>query len=84
MAASLLLGGRRRRTGAICQTLVDGRRPVSWQHLRHIDLMTTLHLPDLLSAALFRSLAILGSHGIRIDQLLREGRFGEHAHGYQT
>jgi hypothetical protein len=41
-------------------------------------------LLDLLGTALCRSLAILGSHGIRIDQLLREGRFGEHDHGNQT
>jgi hypothetical protein len=46
--------------------------------------MTAFHLPDLLGATLLRGLAILGSHCIRVDQLLRESRFGQYAHGNQT
>jgi hypothetical protein len=46
--------------------------------------VTAFHLPDLLGAALFRGLSILGRDRIRVDQLLRESRLGEYAHNNQT
>jgi hypothetical protein len=79
-----LTDGCRGRIGAIFQALVDSRRPVSRHHFRDVDLISALHLPDLLGAALFRGLAILGRNCIRVDQLLRESRFREYAHGNQT
>lgn len=66
------------RVRAIFQALIDGRRPISRQHLRDFDLVTALHLLDLLGAAFFRSPAILGSNRIWVDQLLCEDWFGEY------
>jgi hypothetical protein len=51
--------------------------PISGQHLGFVCLVSAFALPDLLSAALFRSLAIFGSDRIRVDQLLSKGRFTE-------
>jgi hypothetical protein len=53
----------------------DVGRPISGQHLGFIGLVSAFVLPDLLSTALFRSLAIFGSDSIRVDQLLSNGRF---------
>ena len=68
--------------GPSSQALIDCRGPIARQHLRDVDPVTALHLPDLFGAALFRGLAILGRDRIRIDQLLRESRLGEYAHDY--
>jgi hypothetical protein len=80
----LLTNGRRRRIGTIFQTSIDRGGSIARQYVRDVDLVAALHLPDLLGAALFRGLAILGGNGIRVDQLLREGRFGEYAHDNQA
>ena len=57
------------------QATRDMGGPISGQHLGLIGLLSAFALPDLLRTALFRGLAILGSDGIRIDQLLSKGRF---------
>jgi hypothetical protein len=57
------------------QAARDMGSPISGQHLGLIGLASAFALPDLLRAALFRGLAIFGSDGIRIDQLLSKGRF---------
>jgi hypothetical protein len=72
-----LTNGRRRWIWASLQASGDFSRPVSGQHLRGLDLATAFELLDLLGTALFRSLAILGSDGIGIYQLLGKARFGE-------
>ena len=56
------------------QTLRDMRGAVSRQHLGLFSLLGAFALPDLLGAAFFRGLAILGSHRIRVDQFLGESR----------
>jgi len=53
----------------------DVGSPISGQHLGFIGLVSAFVLPDLLSAALFRSFAILGSDSFWVDQFLSEGRF---------
>ncbi len=52
----------------------DMGSPISGQHLGLIGLVGAFALPDLLGTALFRSLAIFGSDGFRVDQLLSKGR----------
>jgi len=51
------------------------RNPISRQHLGFIGLFGAIELPDLLGTAFLRSFAILGSDGVRVDQLLSKGRF---------
>jgi hypothetical protein len=53
----------------------DMGRPISEKHLGFIGLASAVALSDLLGTAFFRGFAILGSDGIRIDQLLRKRRF---------
>jgi len=73
-----MAGRRRRWIRAVFQASIDGSRPVSRQHLCDVGLVTALELLDLLGAALFRRLAILGSNCVRVDQLLCEAWFGEY------
>lgn len=58
-----------------CQACGYVRDPISRQDLGFIGLVHAFALSDLLGAALFRSFAMLGSNGIRVDQFLSEGRF---------
>ena len=63
--------------GVFCQASRDMGNPISGQHLGYFGLVSAFALPDLLSTALFRSFAILGSNSIWVDQLLSEGRFNK-------
>jgi hypothetical protein len=78
------MNGRRRRIGTIFQASIDCGGPIARQYVRDVDLVAALHLPDLLGAALFGGLAILGGNGVRVDQLLRESRSFEYAYDDQA
>jgi hypothetical protein len=62
----------------------DMGNPISRQHLGVIGLLSTLELPDLFGTALFSRFPILGSDGIRIDQLLSKGRFAKNQRSNKT
>jgi hypothetical protein len=68
-------GGGRFGLTVFGQASRDMGSPISGQRLGFIGLASAVALSDLLGTAFFRGFAILGSDGIRIDQLLSKGRF---------
>jgi hypothetical protein len=72
---SLMRGGRSLVRGIFRQALDDMSGPFPGHHLGFVGLVSAVPLLDLLGTALFRSLAILRSDGIRVNQLLSKGRF---------
>jgi hypothetical protein len=80
---SLMRGGRGLVRGIFRQALDDMSGPFPRHHLGFVGLMSALPLLDLLGTALFRSLAILGSDGIRVNQLLSKGRFNRRKRSHE-
>ena len=70
----MMRGGGRLGLFGFGQALRDMGGAVARQHLGFLGLVSAFALPDLLGAAFFRGLAILGSHRIRVDQFLGESR----------
>jgi hypothetical protein len=70
--------GGRLTLAVVRQASRDMGSPISGQHLCFIGLVSAFALPDLFGTTLFRSFAILGRNGVRIDQFLGERRYSEH------
>jgi hypothetical protein len=72
---SLMRSGRSLVRGIFRQALDDMSGPFPGHHLGFVGLVSAVPLLDLLGTALFRSLAILRSDGIGINQFLSKRRF---------
>jgi hypothetical protein len=80
---SLMRGGRSLVRGIFRQALDDMSGPFPGHHLGFVGLMSAFPLLDLLGTALFRSLAILRSDGIRFNQLLSKGWFNRRKRSHE-